>query len=119
MVLLGDEAQVQAHFGVFGDSACLTQDRCAVCAEHTIGSEIVLDAPMELLGDTGHVESRFSLFGDGVSVGARQVHGLHQMYRRLRTHFGRTQWYFMVMRLKWMLDSICLEIGARFAPNVP
>jgi hypothetical protein len=23
----------------------LTQDRCTVCAEHTIGSEIVLDAP--------------------------------------------------------------------------
>ena len=23
----------------------LTQDKCTVCAEHTIGSEIVLDAP--------------------------------------------------------------------------
>jgi hypothetical protein len=23
----------------------LTQDRCIVCAEHTIGSEIILDAP--------------------------------------------------------------------------
>ena len=33
---------------------------------------------MELLGDTGHVESHFGLFGDGVSVGARQVPGLHQ-----------------------------------------
>ena len=66
MVLLGDEAQVQAHVGLFRDSASLTQDRCAVCAERTIGSEIVLDAPMELLDDTGHVESRFGLFGDGV-----------------------------------------------------
>ena len=44
MVLLGDEAQVQAHFGLFRDST-LTQDRCTVCAEHTIGSEIILDAP--------------------------------------------------------------------------
>ena len=44
MVLLGDEAQVQAHFGVFL-VLVLTQDRCAVCAERTIGSEIVLDAP--------------------------------------------------------------------------
>ena len=34
------------------------QDRCTVCAEHTIGSEIVLDDLMELLGDVGHVESR-------------------------------------------------------------
>jgi hypothetical protein len=45
MVLLGDEAQVEAHFGPFGDSPFLTQDRCMVCAEHNIRSEIVLDAP--------------------------------------------------------------------------
>jgi hypothetical protein len=36
----------------------LTQDRCTVSVEHTIGSKIILDAPMELLGDVGHVESR-------------------------------------------------------------
>ena len=48
----------------------LTQDRCAVYAERTIGSEIILDAPMELLGDVGHVESHFGLFGDSVRVGA-------------------------------------------------
>ena len=35
----------------------LTQDRCTVRAERTIGSEIILDHPMELLGDVGHVES--------------------------------------------------------------
>jgi hypothetical protein len=75
MVLLGDEAQVDARFGQFRDSAnldarllhdlrqtyhrlkwmlvlvcldivlTLTQDRCTVCAERNIGSEIVLDAP--------------------------------------------------------------------------
>ena len=45
------------------------QDRCTVCAEHTIGSEIILDAPDVLLGEVGHVESRFGLFG--ASVGAR------------------------------------------------
>ena len=33
---------------------------------------------MELLGDMGHVESSFGPFGDSVSVGARQLHGLHQ-----------------------------------------
>ena len=49
----------------------LTQDRSTVCAERSIGSEIVWDAPMELLGDVGHVETRFDLFGDSVSVGAR------------------------------------------------
>ena len=71
----------------------LTLDRCAVCTEHTIGSEIILDAPMELLGDTGNVESRFGPFGDGVSVGAKQVHGLRQTYYRLRNHFGHNRWY--------------------------
>jgi hypothetical protein len=49
----------------------LTHDRCTVCAEHTIGSEIILHAPMKLLGDVGHVESHFGPFGDSVSVGAR------------------------------------------------
>ena len=45
MVLVGDEAQVQAHFGAFRDSANLDEDRCTVCAERTIGSEIILDPP--------------------------------------------------------------------------
>jgi hypothetical protein len=45
MILLGDKAQLDAHFGPFGDSANLDQDRCTVCAERTIGSEIILDAP--------------------------------------------------------------------------
>ena len=54
----------------------LTQHRCPVCAERTIGSEIILDAPMELLGDVGHVEPRFDPFGDSVSVGAILVRGL-------------------------------------------
>ena len=44
MVLLGDEAQVEAPFSPFGDSAILTQDRCVVCVK-PIGSEIILDTP--------------------------------------------------------------------------
>jgi hypothetical protein len=55
---------------------------------------------MELLGDVGHVESHFFKFGDNVSVGARWVHGLHQMYHRLRNYFGCTRWYSEVTRLK-------------------
>jgi hypothetical protein len=49
--------------------------------------------PVELLGDVGHVESRFRLFGDSVSIGARWVHCLRQMYHRLRNPFGHTGWY--------------------------
>jgi hypothetical protein len=45
MVHLGDEAQVEARFDLFGDYTNLTQDRCTVCTKHTIGSEIILDVP--------------------------------------------------------------------------
>ena len=45
MELLHDMAQVEARFSPFGDSANLDQDRYTVCAEHTIGLEIILEAP--------------------------------------------------------------------------
>ena len=45
MVLQGDEAQLEARFGSLEIVLILTQDPCTVCDEHTIGSEIVLDAP--------------------------------------------------------------------------
>ena len=44
-VPLGDEAQVEARFGLSDIVLILTQDRCTVCVERTIGSEIILDAP--------------------------------------------------------------------------
>ena len=52
----------------------LKQDRCMVCVERTIGSEIILEAPNGTscrCKEGVHVESRFSMFGDNVSVGAR------------------------------------------------
>jgi hypothetical protein len=45
MVLLVVEAQVEPHFGLFGDSANLDENRCTVCTERTIGLEIVFEAP--------------------------------------------------------------------------
>ena len=46
MVLLGDEAHVEYLISVNLEIVLiLTQDRCPVCAERTIGSEIILDAP--------------------------------------------------------------------------
>ena len=72
MVPLGDEAQVEARFGFSDIELILTQGRCTVFVERTIGSEKSFWMhPMELLGDVGHVESHFFLFGDSVSVGAR------------------------------------------------
>jgi hypothetical protein len=44
---------------------------------------------MEVLCDVGHVESHFGPFEDSVSVDARLVHGLCQMYHRLGSRFGR------------------------------
>ena len=46
MVLLGDEAHVECVILVNLEIVLvLVQDRCTVCAECTIGSKIILDAP--------------------------------------------------------------------------
>jgi hypothetical protein len=45
MVLLDDKGQEETRFDPLGDVLILTQDRCTVCAEHTMGSKIVLDTP--------------------------------------------------------------------------
>ena len=37
----------------------LVQDRCTVCPEGTIGSEIILDTPMQLLGDEAQLDACF------------------------------------------------------------
>jgi hypothetical protein len=48
----------------------LTQDRYTVCAEHTIGLEIILDAPNGTSWWHGSCGIPFRPFRDGVSVGA-------------------------------------------------
>jgi hypothetical protein len=45
MVLLGDVGQVELVLVRLEIVLISVQDRCMVCAEHTIGLEIVLDAP--------------------------------------------------------------------------
>jgi hypothetical protein len=45
---------------------------------------------MVLLGDEAQVEYRFGPFGNSVSVLAKWVHSLRQMYHMLGSHFGRT-----------------------------
>ena len=44
MVEQGDEAHVEARFGLSDIVLILTQDRCTVCVERNIGSEIILHA---------------------------------------------------------------------------
>ena len=46
MVLLGDEARVEYVISVNLEiELILTQHSCPVCAERSIGSEIILDTP--------------------------------------------------------------------------
>jgi hypothetical protein len=47
------------------------QDRCTVCAKHTVGLGIVLDTPYGLLGDEAQVEAHFGLFGHSANLEAR------------------------------------------------
>jgi hypothetical protein len=60
------------------------EDRCTVCAEHTIGSKIgawfapnvplaqklFLKYPMVLIGGEAQVEAHFGLFGDDANLNA-------------------------------------------------
>ena len=45
MELLGDVGHVESRSVRLEMVLVLVQERCTVCAEHTIGSEIILDAP--------------------------------------------------------------------------
>jgi hypothetical protein len=85
MVPLGDEAQVEAHFTSFRESANLDAKLVLVHLDIvlilTLGARFVAKVPhaqksfwmhsMELLSDVGPMESCFGQFGDGVSVDAR------------------------------------------------
>jgi hypothetical protein len=62
MGLLGDEAQVEARFGPLDIVLLLMHDWFTVCVKHTVGLEIVLEAPDGTLVDVGLVESRYNLF---------------------------------------------------------
>ena len=58
MVLLWTKLNWKVVFVRLEIVLILTQDRYTVCAERTIESEIILDAPDgKLLGDVGHVGS--------------------------------------------------------------
>ena len=69
MELLVDEAQVEARFGRFGDSANL--DARWVHGLQRMYHWIKSHFLMELLGDEAQEEARFGPFGNSVSVGTR------------------------------------------------
>jgi hypothetical protein len=87
----------------------LVQDRFTVCAVHTIGSKIVLDAHDGTASDLGHVESRFCLFADSANPDTRLVQGLCRTYHRLGNHFGRIRWISKVRWVMWNLVLVNFE----------
>ena len=72
MVLLGDKAQLEACFGLFGDSANLDARLAHSLRRtyHKLGNRFG-PTRWKLLADMGRVESSFGPFGDGVSVDVR------------------------------------------------
>jgi hypothetical protein len=77
MLLLGDEAQQEARFSLFRDSANL--DARSV---HSL-------RPMVLLSDEAQLEARFGSLGASANFDAIQVHSLRRKYHRLENCFGR------------------------------
>jgi hypothetical protein len=79
MVLLGEEAQVEAWFGLFGDSSNLDarQVHCLHGTYHMLRNQFghtrwnCYKHLMELLDEVCHMESRFGLVGDSICFGAR------------------------------------------------
>ena len=71
LVLLAEEAQMKARFGLFRDSANLNARWVHSLHEtyHMLRNQF--GHPMELLDDVCHMESRFVLFGDTISFRAR------------------------------------------------
>jgi hypothetical protein len=71
MVLLGDEAQVDARFGLFGDSTNLDARQMHVCVQRTISSKIILDAPDGTPRRRGTRGCSFCLFGHRPNLDTR------------------------------------------------
>jgi hypothetical protein len=72
MVHLGDEAQVEARFGPFRDSANLDARKVhGFPLNIPQAQKSFWTHQIEHLGDVGHVESHFGPFRDSVSIGVR------------------------------------------------
>ena len=76
MVLLGEEAEVDAHFGLFGDSANLTQIGACFAPNVLLAQKSFRTHSMVLLGDKAQVETHFRPFGGSANLHARWVYGL-------------------------------------------
>ena len=72
MIILGEEAQVEGRFDLFGDSANLDAKQVhGLHGTYHMLRNLFGHTPIELLDDMCHIESCFGLFGYSVSFGAR------------------------------------------------
>jgi hypothetical protein len=71
MELLDDMGLVESRFGLLETVFELVQDRCTVCAERTIGLEIILDTPDGTPRIRGSMEAHFGPFGDSSNIDVR------------------------------------------------
>jgi hypothetical protein len=86
MVLLGDEAQVDARLETV---LIFTQHRCLIGPNVTEAQKSFWTHTVELLGEW----VMWSLVLVRLQTVLVSVHGLRQTYHRLRSHFGRTRSY--------------------------
>jgi hypothetical protein len=70
MILLGDEAQVEAFSVCLVIVPILMQKFAHFALNVRMAKKSFLMRPIELLGDVGYLESRFDPFRDSFSVGA-------------------------------------------------
>ena len=71
MVLKGMYVKLKLVLVCLGIVLVSMRDRCMVCAERTIGLEIILAAPDGTPRDEGQVNAHFSPFRDSVNLSAR------------------------------------------------
>jgi hypothetical protein len=61
----------ESCFSPFRDGVSSVKYRCMVCATRSIGSGIILDAPMVLLGDEALAKACFDSFGGSANLDAK------------------------------------------------
>ena len=101
--------------------------RCTVCAEHTIGSKIGLDAADGTLGDVGQVEYLISvcldiviiLTQDRCAVCAERTMGSKVILDAPMELLGDMGLVESCFGQFWRQYWCWFKRGARFAPNIP
>ena len=86
------------------------QDRCTVCAKHTMAQKLFWTHQMVLLCNEAQVEAHFGPFGDSGNLDTSLVHGLRETYHMLENNFGRTRWNSKVTRVMSNHVSVRLKM---------